>query len=44
MQVRDVLSQVNPNTNLGSVVYANSFIMVDDQEVYVNITHGIPNL
>ena len=44
MQVKDVLSQVNPDTNLGSVVYANSFIMVDDQEVYVNITHGVPNL
>ena len=30
IQIKDVLSQVNPNTNLGSLVYANSFIMVDD--------------
>lgn len=44
MQVKDIMSQCEKNENLGSVVFAQSFIMVDEKEVYINLTEGVPNL
>lgn len=30
--------------NLGSIIYANSFLAIDDQHCFINITEGVPNL
>jgi hypothetical protein len=42
-QVKDILSQLS-DSNLGSVIYANSFLAIDDQHCFINITEGVPNL
>ena len=41
MQVKDIVSN---GENLGSVLYAQSFVMVDENSVYINVTKNIPNL
>jgi hypothetical protein len=43
LQVKDILSQLS-DSNLGSVIYANSFLAIDDQHCFINITEGVPNL
>ena len=32
------------DSNLGSVVYANSFLSIDDQQCFITLTDGVPNL
>ena len=42
MQISNVLGQ--DSENLGSLVYANSFVMVDENQLYINVTENVPNL
>lgn len=44
MQVRDVMSAAEDGVNLGSVLFAQSFIMIEDSSVYINVTKNVPNL
>lgn len=43
MQVRDIVSGLN-GENLGSVLYSQTLMMVDENSVHINITKNIPNL
>lgn len=44
IQVKDVMSQVEKDNNLGSVLYAQSFIVIEANQVHINVTKGVPNL
>ena len=44
MQVKDIMSQVVPNQNLGSVVFAQSSLMVDESQTFITVTEGVPNI
>lgn len=45
--MNNILSQADGEGELGSIVYANSFIIVDDvkeSQIYINVTENVPNL
>jgi len=42
MQVKNIQG-VN-SENIGSVVYAQTFVMIDDNSIYINVTENVPNL
>jgi hypothetical protein len=42
LQVKDVMSEFQPDENLGSVLYAQSFFVIDPK-TYINITKNVPN-
>ena len=44
IQVKDVMSQTETDVNLGSVLYAQSFIVIEENQVHINLTKGVPNL
>jgi hypothetical protein len=47
MQLNNIQSQVKGDEELGSIVYANSFIIVDDvkeSQIFINVTENVPNL
>ena len=47
MQLHNIKSQVEEGGNLGSILYAQSFIIVDeskDSKIYINLTENVPNL
>jgi len=44
IQVKDVMSQVEKDNNLGSVLYAQSFIVIEANQIHINLTKGVPNL
>lgn len=41
-QVKNIISEVN-GQDLGSVIFGQSFLLVDDGQVYINVTDGVPN-
>lgn len=43
MQVKNIVSQVN-GENLGSVLYSQTLMMIDENSIHINITKNIPNL
>jgi len=43
MQIKNIMSEIDNSVDLGSVVYGNSFLLIDDQNVYINVTQGVPN-
>ena len=43
MQIKNIMSEIDNGLDLGSVIYGNSFLLVDDQSVYINVTQGVPN-
>ena len=47
MQLNNIKNQVTGEEDIGSIVYANSFMVVDDvkeSQVFINITENVPNL
>jgi len=47
MQVNNVMSQVEKDSNLGSILYAQSFVIIDnskDSKLHINLTENVPNL
>jgi hypothetical protein len=43
MQLRDILG-ARGKENLGSVLYSQTFMMVDEDQVYINVSLNVPNL
>ena len=43
MQLKNIMSEHDGNVNLGSVIYGNSYLLVDDDSIYINVTQGVPN-
>lgn len=37
------MSEVEGGVDIGSVIYGNSFLLVDDDSIYINVTSGVPN-
>lgn len=44
MQVSNVQSEILEGRNIGSVLYAQSFIVIEESSVYINATQNVPNL
>ena len=44
MQVSNIQSEILEGRNIGSVVYAQSFIVIEESSVYINATQNVPNL
>ena len=42
LQVKDIMSEFQPDENLGSVLFAQSFFLIDPK-TYINITKNVPN-
>lgn len=43
MQLKNIMSEIDGSVNLGSVIYGNSYLLIDDDNIHINITQGVPN-
>ena len=43
MQIKNIMSEIDNSVDLGSVIYGNSFLLIDDDSVFINVTQGVPN-
>lgn len=44
MQVSNILSESEEGTNIGSVLFAQSFLIIEESSVYINATQNVPNM
>lgn len=44
MQVSNILSEADEPVNIGSVLFAQTFLVVEESSVYINVTQNVPNL